>query len=1160
MKVKYLALLLAMIVVAGTIPFLPIYENRSTMQIEPGQGGEDEMLPYVDTDHDGMHDVWESKYGLDWENPLDRDVDMDRDGWDADMNGNVSDDEAYTNYEEFLHDTDPADPDTDRDGMIDSWEVVQDSIWDEPLPAWSIAENLSIDRDLVRQLALAGFPTLASIEAGARSGVIEPFIENVTTTAALLDTLEDIRIDPGRPDGDRDADSDGLENLDEYRLGTDPRDRDTDGDGLLDGAEVPGGTDPRARDSDGDGMWDGWEVEHGLDPLADDADIDSDADGFDVDRNGTLDDWEVFTNLLEWTIGTDPLDPDTDEDGMLDGWEHLLGLDPTSPSDLDGDPDSDNLTNGDEFTNPVDTDGVAWSYPNDPDTDEDGILDGFEINEILTDPTDDDTDDDGMPDGWEFEYALDPVSSGDVTSDGDNDSFDADGSGTIEPGELYGALDEYLGGTSPEARDKDIDGRPDGWDTDGDGMPDGWEVFWGLDPRNMSDMDLDPDADGIDLDGDGLIDLNFTHVDEYWAGTHPFLNDTDGDLMHDGWEAHWGLDPLLDDSEWDLDNDTYDVTGDGNLSKREVLTNMEEWLAGSSPALNDTDADGLPDVWEVFYDFDPAVHSADEDPDMDGYDFDGDGAIDADETFTNIEEFLNSTRPDVNDTDGDGLIDGWEVHYGFDPLNPTDGAGDPDGDGWDLDRSGTIEARENFTNMMEYRNGTRIDHNDTDGDGMLDGWEAFFGLDPLRNDTQEDPDLDGLVNIDEFRNPPAGDADGWLWTDPSESDTDGDGIPDGEEVVTGTDTFVTDPTDPDTDGDGMPEDWELYWSNLSFDPTDPSDAGADWDDDGYDVDGNGTIDPWEIFTNLMEYLNGSSPGDDDTDGDDMLDGWEAFNGMDPTDPVDGTYDNDEDGFDYDRSGDIDPWEKYTNTMEFLNGTRPNDMDTDDDGVFDGWEVHWGFDPLGNDTMADTDPSRGRLKVKEAAQGTGPDPGPDDIVAPLSDGSYADVIDADGANASSHASGKVHQKYRVRWSIPVDPQENDCVNNLTYSVGFTVRVLAGGTGGLTVKLYNYTSADWELISLCDGDVSYSGGQYSGELAWENRTVMRTVSHYLDENDDALVLLSAVVSSPNGAIIADHLDVSVDYVGDGMPMWEEFTFGADPMDWDSDDDGIPDGAEV
>jgi hypothetical protein len=57
----------------------------------------------------------------------------------------------------------------------------------------------------------------------------------------------------------KDADRDGLTNLREFKLKTDPRKADTDADGLRDGDELKAGDDPLERDSDGDGVADGAE-------------------------------------------------------------------------------------------------------------------------------------------------------------------------------------------------------------------------------------------------------------------------------------------------------------------------------------------------------------------------------------------------------------------------------------------------------------------------------------------------------------------------------------------------------------------------------------------------------------------------------------------------------------------------------------------------------------------------------------------------------------------------------------------------------------------------------------------------------------------------------------------------------------------------------------
>lgn len=77
-----------------------------------------------------------------------------------------------------------------------------------------------------------------------------------------------------------DSDSDGLSNLEEFELGTDPQDADTDDDLLSDGDEVAAGSDPFNPDTDQDGLMDGMETTS--DPTMADTDGDLFLDGQEV--------------------------------------------------------------------------------------------------------------------------------------------------------------------------------------------------------------------------------------------------------------------------------------------------------------------------------------------------------------------------------------------------------------------------------------------------------------------------------------------------------------------------------------------------------------------------------------------------------------------------------------------------------------------------------------------------------------------------------------------------------------------------------------------------------------------------------------------------------------------------------------------------------------
>ncbi len=99
---------------------------------------------------------------------------------------------------------------------------------------------------------------------------------------------------------------------------------------------------------------------------------------------------------------------------------------------------------------------------------------------------------------------------------------------------------------------------------------------------------------------------------------------------------------------------------------------------------------------------------------------------------------------------------------------------------------------------------TNPNNPDTDNDGMPDGWEVFYNLNPLFDDSNGDLDYDDLSNLHEYSN----------GTNPNDSDSDDDGLSDGDEI----NIYLTDPNDPDTDDDGVSDGEEI---EGGFDPKNP---------------------------------------------------------------------------------------------------------------------------------------------------------------------------------------------------------------------------------------------------------------------------------------------------------------------------------------------------
>ena len=217
---------------------------------------------------------------------------------------------------------------------------------------------------------------------------------------------------------------------------------------------------------------------------------------------------------------------------------------------------------------------------------------------------------------------------------------------------------------------------------------------------------------------------------------------------------------------------------------------------------------------------------------------------------------------------------------------------------------------------------------DTDGDKVSDFQEAGKG--PIECDSETIP------------------AGRWV-TDPSESDTDGDGIDDKEEIC-GYDITLrngdvinvkTDPTKADTDGDTATDSTER---RLGGNPTDVSDFNQFSDEDGDGLINIEETDGWEITVYNVSNAPDlcitvcdqgeavtrqvtSDPSLVDTDGDGLSDSEEHDRGTDPRD-----VDTDSDGL-----SDFEEVRGFVLRDQGIITTNPLDADTDNDKRSDGDE-------------------------------------------------------------------------------------------------------------------------------------------------------------------------------------------------------------------------------
>ncbi len=558
--------------------------------VDPETGSVDPTAPHdtdgdgapdyldIDADDDGLLDADEPVGDHDGDGaPGYRDPDSDNDGLfdgtevgvtepseDTDPNSGlfVPDANPYTT-------TDPEDADTDDDGLLDGNEDT-DHNGDQGDTETS-PRNADTDGDCLTDGVETGLPTPQQPLPPATNMDTDPqyFVADAdpeTTTDPLsADTdaggaddgeedancngaMEEGEGDPNDPADDADfvdTDDDGLLDIDEAVLGTDPSDADTDDDGLLDGQEGTG-------DADGDGI---------PDVLEPDADGDGLLDGQEAGLTGSdigLDTHPgVFVSDADPSTTTDPHDRDSDDDGIEDGVEdadHDGARDPDETDASNRDTDADGVQDGTEqgWTSSdasPDTAATVFIPDEDPDT--------------TTDPLDADTDDDGLLDGVE----------------------DADHNGAVDAGE-----------PDPNASDTDQDGLLDGTEA-GVGT---WNVGDDTDP-DIFVPDQDPgtttDPTDDDSDDDGLLDgTEDANLDGRRAAdeTDPAVADTDGDCLQDGTELG-----LTEPEGEDTDPDLFVPDADPSTTTDPLSVDTDEGgVADGGAGAEDTNCNGAVDEGE----------------------------------------------------------------------------------------------------------------------------------------------------------------------------------------------------------------------------------------------------------------------------------------------------------------------------------------------------------------------------------------------------------------------------------------------------------------------------------------------------------------------------------------------------------------------------------
>ncbi|WKN32569.1 T9SS type A sorting domain-containing protein [Porifericola rhodea] len=457
----------------------------------------------TDTDGDGWLDEYDSDNGGTPISLVDNDGDGTQDYIDTDSDGDGVLDriEARDANRDGRRDINPANNDTDQDGLDDNYD---------PDNGGTLAPLLSSDTDLIpdyRDIDDDNDGILTQDEDSNANGRLnDDFAQGGGSVPDYLYNTDDPDSDNIVNDIDQDDNNDGIPDI-EQGYGVNPgADADNDGTPNYLDTDFVHPTYGAFVDANGDGVNDTFDTDR--DGVPNHFDLDSDGDGIpnaveandgilppNMTENGQYDYAYVRAN-------------DHDGDGLVNDLDPDFGGTPLSNSDFDGDglPDAlDQDADGDGIPDAIEAQAT--------DTNNNGVNDTYldSDGDGNADYRDSDADNDGITDAIEGRASGVTASGNDTDLDGLDDAFDPDNGGA----ELTGYDHDNDGTPDYLDSDSDNDGIADiieGNDADGNGVAD----------ANLSNVDSD--GDGIDNNFEGGVALQNTD-----SNGEPDFRDVDDD-------------------------------------------------------------------------------------------------------------------------------------------------------------------------------------------------------------------------------------------------------------------------------------------------------------------------------------------------------------------------------------------------------------------------------------------------------------------------------------------------------------------------------------------------------------------------------------------------------------------------------------------------------